>query len=92
VLVEELLLRVKGSIVPIPVQAGFAESDNLGPIHQGHDPIPIAWTGLRAAVGLDADRCEDAAIFERHPLADEAGISGRCDGDDPLHARRAGAR
>ena len=55
VTIKVVLLHVERGIVPVAVQAGFAQGDDTGLVDQSHDPLPVVGLHFATVVGLDAD-------------------------------------
>ena len=90
VAVEGLLLLGEGRVVPVAIEPGLADGDDLRPVDERGDPLPVARPRLGDVVRLDADAGEDPAMGGGD-LQDRLGrVGGRRDGDDLRDPRLAG--
>ena len=84
--VEVILLQFDRGVVPVAVQAGFAQGDHAGMIQQTTDRVPIAGPRFRAGIRVNADRRKEIRIGFRQMDRRPAGGCGRAQGDDAFHA------
>src|SRR5262249_24832842 len=88
---EVVLLLWKRRVVPVTIEAGFADADDAGCIRQPHHLIPIRGSGLGDVVGLDADSSSQLGMRCGQSHAGGAGWRGRGDGNYSADARSDGA-